>query len=150
MAFFRKSKDAEYDALAAGPAMDPHWAEHEEGGFLRFTDLDPEEMGLSGASGVYVLWHGGFRPEWVYVGHDKNLASAMHRAAGNKDIMTYDDPTPLSVTWSLVREEYQAGVVKYLTTMLDPQVDNPQAAKGDVKPIPVLPPGMKPINLDED
>jgi len=86
MAFFRKSKDAEYDALAAGPAMDPHWAEHEEGGFLRFTDLDPEEMGLSGASGVYVLWHGGFRPEWVYVGHDKNLASAMHRAAGNKDI----------------------------------------------------------------
>ncbi len=143
MALFRRSINKEIDALASGPPLDPNWAEHPDGGFHSFTEMDPEELGLKKASGVFVLWHGGLRPEWVYVARSDNISKALYALADNDDIMSYDQPNKLSVTWALVRREYQDGVIKYLTTMLDPLVDNPTDVKSDVKPIPVLPPGVK-------
>ncbi len=121
-------------------AADPQWVRSKSGSFLRLADLDPEESGLTGISGVYVIWNGGVSPAWVYVGMADDLAAAMHAAGGDEDIMQYEVHGRLYVTWASVRKNYQPGVVRFLTEALQPRASNPEAAVITAKPVPVLPP----------
>ena len=124
--------------------LDPKWERNARGSFNNLLDLEPDDVGIVGAGGVYVIWHGGIQPEWVFIGETADLGQAIDDAANNDEIAEYDVRGRLFVTWSPVIEEYRPGVVLYLTKMLKPVVDNPDAAteeSDELTPVSVLTPG---------
>ena len=121
-----------------GPPQDPGWARTEKGGFHRLEDLDPEDLGLMGQGGVFIIWHGGVRPAFVYAGAATDLARALHDIAANPDLRAHEIRGGLFVTWSLTHAPYRAGAVAYLQDLLMPVMVNPAAAGAE--PVPVLPP----------
>ncbi len=130
--------------IVSDTPLDPSWAKSANGRFHRLVRLDPEAEGLSRVGGVYVVWHSGVRPQWVYVGRTEDLAAAFHHVAGNDDIMGYEVNGGLYVSWCLIREEYRGGVVRYLHDTLKPLVANLAVAGTDVPPIPVIAPRREP------
>ncbi|MCP5366548.1 MAG: hypothetical protein H6907_04805 [Hyphomicrobiales bacterium] len=135
MALFRKKmRKIRSDA----PPQDPNWVRDAAGRYHRLLQLDPEAAGLAGTGGVYVIWHRGMRPAWVFVGAADDLARALHDVAANPDVVDLESRGGLFVTWSLTHAPYRAGVVAYLTELMMPLVDNPAAVAAD--PVPVLPP----------
>lgn len=123
------------------PLADPKWVKDAKGRFHRLAFLDVDEAGLRGVGGVFLAWNRGIRPAWLYVGHADDLGVALDSLAGNADVMDYEVNGGVFVTWSLIRGEYQDGVVRYLTEGLRPKVVNPRAPGPSVKPIPVMVPG---------
>ncbi len=117
---------------------DPHWARDAKGRFHRFTDLDPEEEGVKGVSGVFVIWHGGLRPEWLLVAKSGNLAFDFHKLAHDKDLMSFEARGGLFVTWALIKGDLQDGVVRFLSDILDPVLENPEFSSRNVPAIPVV------------
>lgn len=123
--------------------LDPKWKHGGEGRFPRFLDLDPEAAGLKGASGVFVIWHTGNQPGWVYVGASKDLAADFFRLGDDEEILEYRNRGALYCSWTFIREEFQPGVQCYLTMALKPKVEAPDCPEEeDVELVPVLPPGM--------
>ncbi|MGB0670531.1 MAG: hypothetical protein ACPGNT_03475 [Rhodospirillales bacterium] len=140
--FGLKSKAA--DSLPpVGPPVDIAWALNPRGRFWRLTHLDPEEVGLGGAAGVYVIWHGGVKPRWVFIDRTQNIASALHAAGENDDIMQWEVNGRLFVSWALVKDQYQAGVAAYLNRTLKPLVENPGLKSKGVQEIAVKPPSRE-------
>lgn len=139
-ALFGKSKRK---TAPSGPPQDVAWAKSPKNRFYNFLNLDAEEKGLTKVSGVYVVWHGGLRPEWLYVGQSDNLAATFEALRDNNDIMEYDRHGHLFVTWSEIKPEFQPGVVQYLIDVLNPLIENPLAPDEDEPPIPVFPPGIR-------
>jgi len=128
-----------------GPPQDPKWTHGEGGRFPKFLDLDPEAAGLTGKSGVFAIWHTGVQPGWVYIGRSPNLAATLFQLGENADILEYRDRGALYVSWCYIRDDFQDGVVTYLTLALKPKVDNPQTKREeDVDMVAVYPPGMAP------
>lgn len=127
----------------SGGAINPKWATDSRGRFHRLADLDPDRLGLSGTSAVFVLWHKGVKPAWVYVGRSRNLAETLYDIGKNDEIMHNDLHGGLYVTWSLIRNEFQDGVVRYLTNVLQPKIPNTATPGVKTKPIAVLIPGVK-------
>lgn len=128
----------------AGPEpVDPSWRKNERGRFFRLFTLDAESLGLKDQGGVYVIWHKGIRPQWVYVGAADDLAQALEAAAKDDEISTYEVHGGLHCTWSPIRPEFRAGVVRYLREILKTVVaprpgDEVDEAKNP--PIPVQTP----------
>lgn len=144
MALFGKSKNKK---VLPGSPPDVGWVRSPKNQFYNFLNLDPEEMGLKGASGVYVIWHGGLRPEWIYIGQAQDLARALEGIRDNDEVMDYQRHGSLFVTWSEIKPEFQAGVVKYLNQVIPPIVRDsvdPDEGEEDEPPIAVFPPGMSP------
>lgn len=123
--------------------VDPNWVNTPTGGFYSFLELDPEEMGLENIGGVYVIWHAGVKPEWVYAGHGANLASEFHNAGNNKDITYYEKNGGLFVAWAPVKDMYRPGVVKFLEESFKTLVANPDAYTEKTRPVPVIPPAKR-------
>ncbi len=126
-------------------AADPKWVLSRLGRFHRLAYLYPEDEGLEGVSAVYVMWHAGSRPQWVYVGSTPDLAKALNAHADDPALAAHDARGGLFVTWALVRDEYQAGVVRFLIDELKPIVDNPNAPGREVRPIAVRLPGERSV-----
>ena len=157
MALFWKSKKKTVDP---GTPRDIAWVRSPRNQYYNFLNFDPEEMGLKGASGVYVIWHAGLRPEWLTIGHTDNLAQTFEELGGVDEILEYDRHGNLFVTWSKIRPEFQEGVVKYLHQVIAPMILNPLGVfedeeeekeneeEDDIEPIPVFPPGMAPPKLE--
>lgn len=120
--------------------VDPGWVRNPKGGFFSFLDLDPEELQLNGVGGVYLIWHRGVRPEWVFVGHTKDMASAFHSAGHNSEITFYEPNGGLYVAWAPVMEEYRAGVVKYIEANFKTLVPNSNSYTDGTSPVPVIAP----------
>ena len=142
LGFFKKKVDkpkAKYD----GPPLDPEWVRNKRGKFHRLTHLDTTAEGLTGASGVYVIWHSGVKPGWVYVGRSDNLAAAIDAAVDDGDIMSYEINGGLFVTWSPVLKNMQNGVVRFLTDTMKPKLENPEAFDIKDGPVNVLVPQRK-------
>lgn len=119
--------------------LDPQWARSPKGGSFRLLSLDPDEYDLARASGVYVAWHGGVRPKWVYVGRTDDLGSALLALGDNDDVTQYEVNGKLFVTWAFVKREFQDGVVAFLVDRLKPLVDNPSVNAKATK-VPVITP----------
>jgi hypothetical protein len=143
MGLFGSKKKSE-KAVAVGPPVDPHWVKSPIGNFYKFNSLDPEDLGLEGKSAVFVIWHAGVRPGWVYVAQTGDLAKALHEIAENDEVMQYDARGGLYVSWSLIKQEFQNGVVRYLTNSMDLLVENPNEPGMKITPVAVLAPGMEP------
>ena len=122
--FFNKKKPAK---AYEGPPLDPEWARNKRGKYPRLQHLDTMAEGLNGLSGVYVIWHSGVEPGWVYVGKSSNLANTLDDMLDNDEVMEFEKNGGLYVTWSPVREERQNGVVRFLHETMAPKVTNPAA-----------------------
>lgn len=127
-------------------AQDPKWIRSPTGKHYRLLDLDPDELGLAGVGGVYVIWHGGVRPKWVYIGESASLARAINDATHASDITQYEVNGRLFVTWSPIVDKYRRSVVLYLTQAMRPLIDNPRGPSEDEEGIvsyPVILPTTK-------
>lgn len=141
LGFFKK-KDKPGSAYT-GPPIEVDWVRNSRGKFHRLTHLDTTSEGLRGQSGVYVIWHSGVKPGWVYVGKAANLASALDDAQENEDINEYEVNGGLYVTWSGIVDQHQNGVVKFLHDSMKPKVENPNANSIKDGPISVVVPKRK-------
>jgi hypothetical protein len=144
MALFGKSKKKTIIPVVPNNVF---WIRSPKNKFYNFLNLEPEEVGLKRVSGVYVIWHGGLRPEWIYIGQTDDLAQAFENLRGNDEVMEFQGHGSLFVTWSEIRQEFQAGVVQYLNNILKPIVANPKPPDKDETPIAVYPPGLEPPTL---
>jgi hypothetical protein len=137
MALFGSStkKDVQFAAV-----QDPGWVKLAGGRFHRFILLDAEKAGLAGIGGIYAIWHGGLRPEWVSIGKSDDLAAAFRDLAGNEDIRNYNVRGGLFVSWALIREEFRNGVLRFLNDSMKPLVPGPDTPGENVTPIPVIGP----------
>jgi len=143
MGLFSKSntsQDAKFEPT--WPPQDPNWARTPKGRFNNLITFDPAQAGLDGLSGVFVVWHGGVKPHWVYVGRSDNLASAIDSILDNEDVLSYHRRGGLFVTWSTINKGYQDGVVRYLNQTMKPNVENTDIDE-TVKPVAVTVPGAK-------
>jgi hypothetical protein len=122
---------------------DPNWARTKTGHYHRLVNLDPEACGLAKASGVYVVWHTGHRPGWVFIDRNDDLAQVFHQLADNEEVMHYDLHGGIFVTWALIKKEFQDGVVRHLNDTLAPKIKNSDAALAKATPVPVRPPRPK-------
>lgn len=140
MIFGKKEKPAK---AYAGPPLDPQWARNKRGKFSRLLHLDTLAEGLTGLSGVYVIWHSGVKPGWVYVGKAADLAAALDAALDNEDIMEYEKNGGLYVTWSPILEKRQNGVLRFLHDTMQPKVESPEAAAIQDGPVNVVLPSRR-------
>ncbi|HEX9568157.1 MAG TPA: hypothetical protein VF987_00630 [Rhodospirillales bacterium] len=146
LGLFGKSKKKK---APSGPPQDVAWVKSAKNRYFKFLNLEPDEMGLENISAVYVLWHQGVRPQWVYVGQTDDLGRTLQELRRDDEIVDYDKRGGLFVTWSMIKPEFQPGVVRYLYQVMQPVVVNPDYLdKGEdekeaeeVEPIPVLLPG---------
>lgn len=137
---FKKNKPGKaYD----GPALDPEWARNKRGKFHRLNLIEGIAEGLGGFSAVYVIWHSGVKPGWVYVGRTNDLATALDEAADNEDIQEYERNGGLFVSWSPIVANRQNGVLRYLHDAMKPKVKNRAAHDIEDGPIKVIPPKRK-------
>lgn len=141
--FGSDDKDDEDKVPVITEPVDPHWVLSPEGGFFPFLELDPEERGLTDVGGVYVIWHAGVRPEWVYAGHGKNLAAEFHAAGNNRDITIYEKNGGLFVAWAPVKEMFRPGVVKFIELNFKTLVANPGTYTEKTRPVPVIAPSRR-------
>lgn len=124
-----------------GPPRDIAWVRSAKGGFFNFLNLEPEEMGLGGISAVFVIWHKGLRPQWVYIGRTDDLATTFEELRDDDGIRDYQMHGGLFTTWSMLKPEYQPGVERYLNQVMSPLEENPDAPDEDEPQIPVFLPG---------
>ena len=75
------------------------WGRNPRGQFYKFLSFEPEKAGLKGVGGVYVLWHSGVQPRWVYVGQSTDIAADLDALADNDEVMEYNSRGGLFVTW---------------------------------------------------
>jgi hypothetical protein len=123
------------------PASDPKWVRSAKGRFYRLVQLDTDKVAFPTTSGAFVIWHGGVKPGWVYVGRTANLAATLKELAADSDILSYHQRGGLSVSWANIKPEFQGGVVRYLIDVMKPLVENAAEARNDADPVPVTLPG---------
>ncbi len=141
MSWFGGKKDKSPTISPNAKPSDPKWARNKRGKFHRLGMFEPHDEGLDGVSGVFVVWHSGVRPRWVYIDRSRDLAGAIEGVQDSDEVMDYDKRGGLFVTWAVIRDEYQPGVLRFLTEKMDPEVDNPEAARITADPVPVTVPG---------
>ncbi|MDR3435883.1 hypothetical protein [Telmatospirillum sp.] len=139
---FWKKKEA-YPSPQDEP-VDVKWYRDERGYFQRLLRLRPKEAGLTGLGGVYVMWHRGVHPKWIYVGVTDDLEAAIENARDSRKVLAFESFGSVYVTWSPILQAYRDGVVVYLRNTLSPEIDEDFATdrlNHKASPIPVLPPG---------
>ncbi|MEQ8665523.1 MAG: hypothetical protein RIC16_07340 [Rhodospirillales bacterium] len=132
-----------------GDPVDIHWVRNNKGRFHNIIRLDTVSEGLRDRGGVYVLFHGGIKPEWLYVGFSSDLGRQIDPLIDDPRLEEYYNRGGVYVTWAFVADEFRHGIVRYMTEKLKPLLDNPAArplCKGPdrVVPIAVYAPGREP------
>jgi len=137
-----KKKGGPRGPVFANP-VDPGWVHNKDGSFYPFLDLDPESLHLKGVGGVYLIWHAGVHPEWVYAGVTNDMASAFHSAGTEPSINVYDKNGGLFVAWAIIKEEYRRGMVKYIEENFKTLVPNSGSYNDNTQAVPVFAPKSK-------
>ncbi|KAA5606636.1 hypothetical protein F1188_04680 [Roseospira marina] len=125
------------------PIPDPMWQRDSANRFYRLLAMRPGKPNLKGHSGVFVLFHKGVRPGWVYVGATGDLDTAIDRLQSHREISDLERRGGLFMTWAYIRADKRDGVVAYLRSRMAPEVTDP-ALDTDLgchperaKPVPV-------------
>lgn len=127
---------------APSNVMDVNWSRNEKGKFRRLAMMEVSKENLHGTKAIYVLWHGGMKPGWVYVGMADDLAMDLTDARQNREIMDYDTRGGLFVTWATFPDEMMPGIFAFLNDVLAPEMRNPEADMYQSrKQVKILPPG---------
>ena len=123
-------------------ALDVAWSKGKTGKFRRLSFIDGANENVTGVAGVYVIWHGGMKPGWVYVGMTDDLATDIEDARQSRDIMEYDKRGGLFITWQTFPKNKTPGVFAFLNEVLQPEVRNPEVEMyASTDHVKVLPPG---------
>ena len=141
VALFSFARSKPERAAILPPPIDPRWARSAKGRFYRLVQLDSDQVTFPNGPAVFVIWHGGVKPGWVYVGRTSNLSAELKERSADSDILFYHKHGGLSVSWASVKPEFQGGVVRYLIDVMKPLVDNPAEVRNDSDPVPVIRPG---------
>ncbi|MQX38270.1 hypothetical protein [Roseospira navarrensis] len=107
------------------PPPDPVWQRDPAMKYYRLLSMRPGRPNLTGRSGVFVLFHRGVRPGWVYVGATADLAGAVERVQAHHEISEYERRGGVFMTWSYIRADKRDGVVAYLRRQMKPEVEDP-------------------------
>ncbi|MSO88620.1 MAG: hypothetical protein EXQ89_01360 [Rhodospirillaceae bacterium] len=118
---------------------DPQWRRNAKGKFFRLADIDPP-ADMPEGGGVYVIWHGGVKPQWIVVGHNRNLRDHVEKIKKDQEVRSYEVNGGVFVTWSPIIENHRDGVVNYLIQVLKP-VKSSVTRDANAKPIAVYIPG---------
>lgn len=136
--FFGGGKKSE----AKSGVLEVAWSKNAAGKFRRLPFVELAKENVSGVSAIYVIWHGGVKPGWVYVGMAEDLAMDITDAKQSSEIMSYDMRGGVFITWQTFPAKMAPGVFAFLSDVLQPEVRNPEVDiymnKEHVK---VLPPG---------
>lgn len=119
-----------------------NWVRNKNGNFFKFATFNVKRAGLAGG-GVFVIWHSGTKPDWVMVGASTDLAESIGALLDDAEVLEYDARGGLFVTWTLIRSEYHAGVLKFLRESMNPLIDRDPPSSDKIEAIPVIPPGAK-------
>ncbi|MBY0432401.1 MAG: hypothetical protein K2Q10_14490 [Rhodospirillales bacterium] len=99
---------------------DPQWRRNNRGFYFRLMTLNTKS--LSKVGGVYVIWHAGVNPAWLYCGLNHNIGLALTLARDEPAISVYEPQGGLYVTWSPIAEPYRPGVQRYLRAVMKPVI----------------------------
>ncbi len=127
------------------PRFDPNWARSASGRYQRLVFLEPDRVGLAGESGIFVIWHAGVAPAWIYVDHASDLGEALLAAMADPVIMSYEANGGLFVTWAGIAPDYCEGMVCHLARALRPVIKPRSCNLDEAFPIPVVAPGSEPV-----
>ncbi len=124
------------------PAHVP-WHHDQNGYYPRLIPLHPALEGLDGVGGVYLLWHRGLDPHWIYIGATSDLGKSLSRARDAEKVLEFEVHGGVYVTWTPIKTQYRDGVVNYLRHTLKPLIiENMDDDRRDATApfVPVLPP----------
>ncbi len=131
--------NADEDFSAVRKPFDPEWQASARG-YYRMLTVGSEGPDLKNIGGVYVVWHRGEQPAWVYVGQSASLADTFEELLKNDQVMQFHKRGGLYVTWSQILDQYRDGVTRYLVETLQPVSGNDSYRK-NANSIPVMIPG---------
>lgn len=106
------------------PPPDPVWQRDPDQKYYRLLVMKPGRPRLAGLGGVFVVFHRGVKPGWVYFGAARDLSVAVERLQDHREISRFEGRGGLFMTWSFIKPEKRDGVVAYLReTARPPLVD---------------------------
>ncbi len=129
------------------PPPDPVWQRQSNQRFHRLIAMKPGRPRLAGLGGVFVVFHRGMQPGWVYFGAARDLGAAVERLQDHRELSRFESRGGLFFTWSFIKPEKRDGVVAYLRAtaapeLIDPDLDRDFGCKpAGAKPVPVQFPG---------
>lgn len=114
-----KLSDKLSSTLSSKPEREP-W--QPAAGPYPLLDVLPDETveSVSGKSGVFVLWHRGVRPQWLFTGFAADIALAMKDARADADVQKYMLNEGVYVAWAFLSEAESEGVPAYLREQMQP------------------------------
>jgi len=101
---------------------DPYWQRDEKGRFFRLLALKPSRKDLARRGGVFVVFHAGLRPGWVYVGGTANLGAAVDILQDHTGLIALESRGGLFFTWAYIKADLQDGVVAFLRAKMRPSL----------------------------
>ncbi|MCK5296903.1 MAG: hypothetical protein KAJ75_08430 [Alphaproteobacteria bacterium] len=119
------------------------WKGSAKGNPLRLLHVRTKKAGLDGVGGVFLIWHLGVQPNWVYIGAAEDVGDTIEEIKDNLEITDYERRGGLYMMWAPFKKEYWSGVVLFLRDELKPEVESCSVdfTIDEKAPlIPVLPP----------
>jgi hypothetical protein len=113
-----------------------NWIKCSGDNWCSLANLNLEHEHFNSLAGVYIIWHSGnesIQAATVRVGQGE-IKNRLNEHKLNPDIMKYNNPYKLLVSWASVSADQRDGIERYLANVLNPLVGDrfPEAA-----PVPV-------------
>ncbi len=132
MAFWSTTKKNATQAKA----QDIKWRAGPRGDYFRLYMLDDVgELNIDGVGGVYLVWHGGVKPEWLLAGSSNDLGDVFRDLLEDRDIRDYESRGKVFISWSPIKSEFRDGVVHYLARSIKPVFECEFNSKEDAIPV---------------
>lgn len=104
------------------------WSKCSRNTWCKLFEIDLESLA---ATGVYVIWHGGYPSRVVHVGYG-DIASEFAQRRRDPEVLAYVTQGPLFVTWAAADPSSVQGIARHLAEILHPRVASPAS---DVPPV---------------
>ncbi|MBT3557768.1 MAG: hypothetical protein HOC63_15235 [Rhodospirillales bacterium] len=120
------------------PPVDIKWIRNPAGKFHNLMMLEIEIERLQGVPGVFVIWRGGIKPEWLYAGSTQNLDHALNQFINDPHMEEHYNRGRVYVSWAQIKVEYQPGVVRYLNEVMKPEIEAPEVDDLNRRQVPMI------------
>jgi hypothetical protein len=121
------------------PPVDIQWQRNAAGKFHNLMMLDTATERLTDASGVYVIWRGGVKPEWLYAGSTRDLDGTLsHFMNADPRMEEHYNRGRVYVSWTRIKAEYQDGIVRFLNEVMKPEMENPDVEDLNRTKVPMI------------
>ncbi len=107
--------------------MTLNWTKCQGEVWCKLNTLNLAHAHFNNLHGVYIIWHGGTKPETVYVGKGL-IRDRLQQHRSDERIQKYA-PLVLFVTWAQVSPGDSEGVEVFLATRLNPLVGEQYPAR---------------------